>query len=56
MDTSNKQNLFFSVTFFAASVISYLRGETIALISSTAMSLTLLLVYFIFRKISRNYI
>ena len=56
MDTSNNHNLLFSIIFFAASVVSYLRGETIALISSVAMALILLLTYITFKKIIRNFI
>jgi hypothetical protein len=54
MDISNKQNLLFGIIFFATSVIAFIRGETIALISSIGMTLIFLLIYITFKIIQRK--
>jgi len=54
MNTSNNRNLIFYIMFFAASVISYLREETVALISSLGMALIFFLVYMNFRTMQRK--
>jgi heme exporter protein D len=40
--------------FFATSAISYLRGETIAVVSSIVMSLLFILLYITFKIMSRK--
>lgn len=54
MNISNGQNLLYSLIFFATSAISYLRGETIAVVSSIVMSLLFILLYITFKIMSRK--
>jgi hypothetical protein len=54
MYATNNQNLLFSIIFFATSVISFMRGETVAMISSIGMSLIFFLIYITFKIIQRK--
>ena len=54
MNISNGQNLLYSLIFFATSAISYLRGETFAVVSSIVMSLLFILLYITFKIMNRK--
>jgi len=55
MGKLNNQNLLFSIIFFVTSMISIIRGETIALISSSGMSLLFLMIYITFKTMQRKF-
>lgn len=55
MGSSNNQNLVFGIIFLGASVFSFMRGETIALISSVGMSLIFFMIYITFRIMRRKF-
>jgi hypothetical protein len=54
MGTYNNQNLYFGIIFFITSVISFMRGETIALVSSISMSLIFFLIYITLKILKRS--